>query len=55
MHQALFASIDEDEGMAQTIATLQGLRVEQGKSMSEHDRRELAARVALSFGMQMGE
>ncbi|ORZ13832.1 hypothetical protein BCR41DRAFT_371353 [Lobosporangium transversale] len=54
MHRALFANIDDEEGMAQTIATLQGLR-EQGKAMSENDRRELAARVALSFGMQMGE
>ncbi|KAF9961817.1 hypothetical protein BGZ72_001733 [Mortierella alpina] len=54
MHQALFANIDEDDGMSQTIATLQGLR-EQGRNMSEQDRRELAARVALSFGMQMGE
>ncbi|KAG0199085.1 hypothetical protein BGX28_007560 [Mortierella sp. GBA30] len=26
MHQALFANIDDDDGMAQTIATLQGLR-----------------------------
>ncbi|KAF9181201.1 hypothetical protein BGZ51_005593 [Haplosporangium sp. Z 767] len=54
MHAALFSNIDGDDGMAQTIATLQGLR-EQGKNMSERERRELAARVALSFGMQMGE
>ncbi|KAF9350560.1 hypothetical protein BGX26_011276 [Mortierella sp. AD094] len=27
MHRALFANIDDDDGMAQTIATLQGLRV----------------------------
>ena len=26
MHRALFANIDEDDGMSQTIATLQGLR-----------------------------
>ncbi|KAF9111482.1 hypothetical protein BGX27_004846 [Mortierella sp. AM989] len=54
MHKALFANIDDDDGMAQTISTLQGLR-EQGKTMSESDRRELAARVALSFGMQMSD
>ncbi|KAF9135998.1 hypothetical protein BGW39_009050 [Mortierella sp. 14UC] len=54
MHKALFSNIDEDDGMAQTVATIQGLR-EQGKNMSEHERRELAARVALSFGLQMGE
>ncbi|KAG0018268.1 hypothetical protein BGZ81_010315 [Podila clonocystis] len=53
MHKALFSNIDEEDGMVQAIATLQGLR-EQGKTMSENDRRELAARVALSFGMQMG-
>jgi len=29
--------------------------VEQGKTMSEQDRRELAARVALSFGMHLGD
>lgn len=29
--------------------------IEQGKNMPEHERRELAARVALSFGLQMGE
>ncbi|KAG0092423.1 hypothetical protein BGZ93_008341 [Podila epicladia] len=50
---ALFSNIDEEDGMSQAIATLQGLR-EQGKTMNENDRRELAARVALSFGMQMG-
>ncbi|OAQ35743.1 hypothetical protein K457DRAFT_132433 [Linnemannia elongata AG-77] len=54
MHKALFSNIDDDDGMAQTIATIQGLR-EQGKNMPEHERRELAARVALSFGLQMGE
>ncbi|KAG0336591.1 hypothetical protein BG000_006430 [Podila horticola] len=53
MHKALFSNIDEEDGMGQAIATLQGLR-EQGKTMNENDRRELAARVALSFGMQMG-
>ncbi|KAF9328556.1 hypothetical protein BG006_008286 [Podila minutissima] len=53
MHKALFSNIDEEDGMAQAVATLQGLR-EQGKTMNENDRRELAARVALSFGMQMG-
>lgn len=26
MHKALFSSIDDDDGMAQTIATIQGLR-----------------------------
>ncbi|KAK3821156.1 MAG: hypothetical protein J3Q66DRAFT_148338 [Benniella sp.] len=54
MHKALFGNIDDDDGMAQTISTLQGLR-EQGKTMSEQDRRELAARVALSFGMHLGD
>ncbi|GJJ68035.1 alpha- and gamma-adaptin-binding protein p34 [Entomortierella parvispora] len=54
MHNALFSNIDGDDGMAQTIAILQGLR-EQGKNMAENERRQLAARVALSFGMQMGE
>ncbi|KAF9923668.1 hypothetical protein FBU30_006256 [Linnemannia zychae] len=54
MHKALFANIDDDDGMAQTIATIQSLR-EQGKNMPERERRELAARVALSFGLQMGE
>ncbi|KAF9540476.1 hypothetical protein EC957_004049 [Mortierella hygrophila] len=54
MHKALFSNIDDNDGMAQTIATIQGLR-EQGKNLPEHERRELAARVALSFGLQMGE
>ncbi|KAG0317293.1 hypothetical protein BGZ99_006409 [Dissophora globulifera] len=54
MHKALFSNIDGDDGMSQTLSTLQNLR-EQGKTMSENDRRELAARVALSFGMQLGE
>ncbi|KAG0240064.1 hypothetical protein BGW41_007229 [Actinomortierella wolfii] len=52
MHQTLFGSMDDEDGMARTLETLRGLR-EQGKSMSDKDRRELAARVALSFGMQM--
>jgi hypothetical protein len=26
MHKALFSNIDDDDGMAQTIATIQGLR-----------------------------
>ncbi|KAK3841490.1 MAG: hypothetical protein J3R72DRAFT_444977 [Linnemannia gamsii] len=54
MHKALFSNIDDDDGMAQTLATIHGLR-EQGKNLPEHERRELAARVALSFGLQMGE
>jgi hypothetical protein len=28
MHKALFSNIDDDDGMAKTIATLQGLRGE---------------------------
>ncbi|KAG0046759.1 hypothetical protein BGZ83_008070 [Gryganskiella cystojenkinii] len=54
MHQTLFGNIDQDEGMAHTIAALQGLR-EQGRTMTESERRDIAARVALAFGMQMGE
>lgn len=26
MHKALFSNIDDDDGMAQTIATIQGIR-----------------------------
>ena len=35
MHQALFANIDEDDGMSQTIATLQGLR---GMEIDENEK-----------------
>ncbi|KAF9978715.1 hypothetical protein BGZ73_000725 [Actinomortierella ambigua] len=52
MHQTLFGNMDDEDGMARTLETLRGLR-EEGKTMSDKDRRELAARVALSFGMQM--
>ncbi|KAF9167441.1 hypothetical protein DFQ26_004577 [Actinomortierella ambigua] len=52
MHQTLFGNMDDVDGMGRTLETLRGLR---GRNMSDKDRRELAARVALSFGMQMDQ
>jgi len=49
MHDALFSNIDGDEGMAQTIAILQGLRGM--KKDSDHPGRK--NRVPLAWGWRV--
>ncbi|KAG1180364.1 hypothetical protein G6F70_001272 [Rhizopus microsporus] len=53
MQSKLFGSIDEEDGLDKTFQMLQSMR-EHGKTLSDQERRKMAAQVALSFAAQLG-
>jgi len=54
MHRQIFCDFDDEDGLDKVLARLNNLR-EKSKSLSDEERRKLAASVACSFGMHMGD
>ncbi|CAG8495235.1 5089_t:CDS:2 [Acaulospora morrowiae] len=52
MHQHIFGDFDDEDGFDKVLARLNSLR-ERGKTLSDDERRKLAARVACSFNLHM--
>ncbi|CEP10104.1 hypothetical protein [Parasitella parasitica] len=53
MRHELFADIDGEDGLDKAFEAIQAMR-EHGKSLSDEERRKMAAQVALSFAAQLG-
>ncbi|KAI8647739.1 hypothetical protein BD408DRAFT_286 [Parasitella parasitica] len=53
MRHDLFADIDGEDGLDKAFEKIQAIR-EHGKSLSDEERRKMAAQVALSFAAQLG-
>ncbi|RUP44055.1 hypothetical protein BC936DRAFT_150010 [Jimgerdemannia flammicorona] len=53
MHREIFGDFESEDGLDRAFSTLQGLRAK-GQTMSDADRKALAAKVALSFAAQFG-
>ncbi|RIA92227.1 alpha and gamma adaptin binding protein p34-domain-containing protein [Glomus cerebriforme] len=54
MHRQIFCDFDDEDGLDKVLTRLSNLR-EKSKSLSDEERRKLAASVACSFGMHMGD
>ncbi|CAB4413486.1 unnamed protein product [Rhizophagus irregularis] len=52
MYNQIFCDFDDEDGLDKVIVRLNNLR-EKSKSLSDEERRKLAASVACSFGMHM--
>ncbi|RUS23389.1 hypothetical protein BC937DRAFT_92507 [Endogone sp. FLAS-F59071] len=53
IHHEIFGDFEGEDGLDKAFLTLQGLKAK-GQTMSDADRRALAAKVALSFAAQFG-
>ncbi|KAI8098164.1 uncharacterized protein B0P05DRAFT_520752 [Gilbertella persicaria] len=53
MRDELFGDIDGEDGLDKAFEAIQAMR-EQGKHLSDEERRKMAAKVALSFAAQLG-
>ncbi|KAI8390166.1 hypothetical protein BD560DRAFT_380119 [Blakeslea trispora] len=53
MREELFGDIDGEDGIDKAFEAIQAMR-DQGKDLSDEERRKMAAKVALSFAAQLG-
>ncbi|CAG8595620.1 15980_t:CDS:2 [Cetraspora pellucida] len=54
MYNHIFDDFDDEDGLDKVLTRLNSLR-ERGKTLSDKERRKLAASVACSFGLHVGE
>ncbi|RIB15029.1 hypothetical protein C2G38_2039709 [Gigaspora rosea] len=54
MYNHIFGDFDDEDGLDKVLTRLNSLR-ERGKTLSDKERRKLAASVACSFGLHVGD